>query len=168
MAEKVYEPEVIQDASLPNTQYQESYDVSTTESDGVSSTSKINDQSVPSRRVATELITTVLNTKSKKVLGEFELAESGGFRIGKYENGESGEVVITPIGIVAKNKNGVTTLSILGEDGSAVFAGEVQAGTLISGAVAVGDGDILIDGEEKRMIFYDPDTGLPAIIIGNV
>lgn len=164
--EKVYSPTTIQDAPLPG-QDQQYYDTTTTGSGGVSSVPKSSNNSVPSKRVAVELLSTVLNTKSKKILGEFELSDSGGFRVGKYVPGVSGEVVYTPLGIVAKNKDGLITFSLLGADGSAVFAGEVQAGTLISGAVAVGDGNILIDGDQRRMLFYAED-GLPAILIGNL
>lgn len=166
MAEKVYEPDVIQDATLPNTVYQESYDVSDTEIGGVSSASKINDQIVPSKRIAVELISSRLNTKSKQVLGEFQLADKGGFRVGTFKQGENGEIIFTPNGIVAKNKTGLLTFVLDGLTGDAVFAGELQTGSLVSGKVAVGDGDILIDGEQKRMIFYAPD-GLPGIVIGN-
>lgn len=163
--EKIFYPEEIQESPFPG-QEAPAYGVSNSGSGGVSSPNEIKNNTVPSKRVAVELLSTMLNTKSKKVLGEFQLVDSGGFRIGKYVPGVSGEVVHTPEGITAKSKNGLITFALIAEDGSAVFAGEVQAGSLISGAVRVGDGDIVIDGETKRMLFY-ADDGLPSILIGN-
>ena len=160
---KVYEPETIQDAPLPG-QDQQYSDASTTTSGGVTSPAKISNNDVPRKRIAVELLSQMLNTKSKKVLGEFELVDSGGFRIGKQQNGVSGELTITPEGITALNKAGITTFAILGEDGSAVFAGEVQAGTFISGLVVVGDNRIVIDGENKRIVINDGVTD--RVLIG--
>ena len=166
MAEKVYTPTTISETPFPNGETG-TYSVTTPSSGGIDSPAKSSNNSFPYKRTAVELLSTVLNTKSKKVLQEFELVDQGAFRVGKYQNGVSGEMVMTPAGITARNTSGVKTFSISGEDGSAVFAGEVQAGSIISGEVKVGDGDIVIDGEEKRMIFYDPDSGLASIIIGN-
>ena len=164
--DKVFRPVEIEDSILPG---ETESDVSSSQSSsgGVYSASKTEDSGFPTKRVAVELLSSSLNTKSKKILAEFEFTESGALQIGKYDNGVSGDLRITPGGITARDQSGITTFAIDGETGSAVFKGTVQAGTLIGGKVAVGDGDILIDGEEKRMIFYDPDTGLASIIIGN-
>jgi len=167
MAEdKVYKPVEIEDSTLPG-ELESNVSSSQSSSGGVYSAGKTEDSGFPTKRVAVELLSSSLNTKSKKILAEFEFTESGALQIGKYDNGVSGDLRITPGGITARDQSGITTFAIDGETGSAVFKGTVQAGTLIGGKVAVGDGDILIDGEEKRMIFYDPDTGLASIIIGN-
>lgn len=160
---KVYEPEVIQDAPLPG-QDQQYSDASTTTTGGVTKPTKISNNDVPRKRIAVELLSTVLNTKSKKVLQEFDLVDSGGFRIGKFAQGINGELRITPAGITAINKAGITTFSIVAEDGSAVFAGEIQAGSLISGLVVVGDNNIVIDGENKRIVINDGNTD--RVLIG--
>jgi hypothetical protein len=108
-----------------------------------------------------------LNTKSRKILGEFQFTPSGAIKIGNYQEGVSGEILISPNGIVTKDIHGNVTIGLDGLLGSAVFAGEIQAGSLISGAVAVGDGNILIDGATRRMLFYDAN-GIPQIVIGLV
>jgi hypothetical protein len=163
--EKVYTPAVIDDNPFPNG---ELVDLGTTQSTSNQTygAQKITDQSFPTKRIAVELIGTALNTQSRKILAEFEFTKSGALQIGLYESGVSGDVKISPNGIVARDSSGITTFTLDGDTGSATFKGTVQAGTLISGAVAVGDGDILIDGETKRMIFYD-ENGIPVIIIGN-
>lgn len=163
--EKVYTPATIDENPFPNGEIS---DLGTTQgtSNKTYTAENITNQTFPTKRVAVELIGTSLNTKSRKILAEFQFTPSGALQIGVYENGVSGDVKISPNGIVARDSAGLTTFALDGTDGSAVFRGTVQAGTLISGAVAVGDGDILIDGESKRMIFYD-ENGIPVIIIGN-
>ena len=164
--DKVYTPTEISDNALPG-ETKTSISSSQSSSGGVYSSSSTKDNDFPVKRVAVELLSSSLNTKSKKILNEFEFTQQGAIRVGKYDNGVSGDLRITPDGLTARDKAGITTFAIDGDTGDAVFKGTVQAGTLIGGQVAVGDGDILIDGEEKRMIFYDPDTGLASIIIGN-
>lgn len=165
---KVYEPETIQENPYPSQQGVVSFDVSDpgSSSSGQYEPSRVQNQAVPTKRIATELLSNQLNTRSRKILGEFQFTRQGAIQIGDYKEGESGDIRISPDGIVARNSVGNETFALDGETGSAVFAGEVQAGTLISGAVAVGDANILIDGATRRMIFYD-ENGIPSIIIGN-
>ena len=153
--EKVYKPEVIADQPFP----------SENEVIPVYSPTTIPEQSLPTKRIAVELLSTSLNTKSRKIQKDFQFTEQGAIQIGKYENGVSGDIKISPKGIVARNSSGIETIAIDGETGDAVFSGTIQAGTVIGGAVAVGDGDIVIDGENKRMVFYE--DGIPLIVIGN-
>jgi len=164
MTDKVYTPQVVKDAPFPQ-EGEVDFGVSQSKGKDIYTPQTTKDQSFPTKRIAVELISNVLNTKSKKILGEFELVDQGAFRVGKYVDGSSGEIAITPNGITAKDSNGETTFGLDGTTGSAVFKGTVQAGTLIGGAVSVGDGDILIDGAKKRMIFYEND--IPVIVIGN-
>jgi hypothetical protein len=125
------------------------------------------EKSFPTRKVAVELIGSALNTRSKKILQEFEFTKSGAIQVGEYENGVSGDIRISPVGIVARNKAGLNTIAVDGETGDATFAGTIQAGTVISGLVVVGDNSIVIDGEARRQVWYDED-GIPVILIGNV
>lgn len=165
--EKVYQPDTIEDSALPGQTVAVDFEASSNQTKEVSNPTSVKDHTTPSKRVAVDLIGASLNTQSKRILAEFQFTESGAIRVGKYAPGVSGDVRISPNGIVARDESGVTTFSLDGTTGNATFAGTIQAGTLVGGKVAVGDGDILIDGEEKRLIFYDPDTGLPSIIIGN-
>lgn len=163
--EKVYTPEEIEDSAFP--QQVGGVDYATTESGSgeVIGTTKIKDNDIPYKRTAIELISSSLNTKSKKVLGEFELTESGGFQIGKYVNGVTGDIRITPAGITARDNAGINTFVLDATTGSAVFKGTIQAGTLIGGEVIVGNNNVIIDGENKRILIYDDDE-IPRILIG--
>jgi len=164
--EKVYTPEVIEENPFPQEEGGVPIQESQSTSGEVYSQKSIKPQPVPTKRVAVELISSVINTKSKKICGEIQFTPSGAIQIGKYENGVSGDIRISPDGILARNKSGILTIAIDGDTGDAIFKGTVQAGTVISGAVAVGDGDILIDGETKRMIWYTDDV--PSIVIGEI
>ncbi len=124
----------------------------------------INDNPLPTRKIAHEIIGKALNTKSKHILGEFQFTNSGAIRIGNYTEGQAGEILISPSGIVARNTNGDITVSIDGETGDAVFAGVIQTGSLISGKVQVGDDAFVIDGETKQMLIYN--NNIPQILIG--
>ncbi len=163
MAKDVYEPEIVPDNPFPQ-EVVESVSETSGSGDVVTQTTT-KEKSFPTKRIATELISTALNTKSKKILQEFELTQSGAIKIGNYKEGVSGEVLITAEGIVTKDKAGLVTIAMYGEDGSGVFKGSIQAGSIITGIVSVGDDSIVIDGEAKRMVFYD-DNGIPSIIIG--
>lgn len=155
--EKVYTPETIPDQPFP----QEGEEILATQPSGgtdVYRQETIKPKAIPKKRIAQELIGSALNTKSRKILAEFEFTLSGALQIGKYENGVSGDLRITPNGITARDSAGLTTFSIDGTTGSAVFKGSVQAGSVITGEVIVGDNSVIIDGEGKRIIINDGNT----------
>lgn len=168
MTTKVYTPTVIAESPFPASDGTVATEQNMAAASGaaVYTQKDIPDQSFPTPRIAVELLSNVINTRSKKILQEVQFTQSGALQIGKYENGVSGDLRISPTGIVARNSSGITTFTIDGDTGDAYFSGTIQAGTVIGGAVAVGDDDILIDGATKRMIFYD-DNDIPVILIGN-
>ena len=161
---KIYHPEEIADNPLPGEQ-EEVFAVTQQTAGGELSTEKIKDQDVPTKRIAVELMSSALNTKSKKILAEFEFTEQGAIKIGSYSPGESGDIRITPNGITARDENGVTTFALDGTTGSAVFKGTIQSDTLIAGTVAVGDSKVIIDGENKRIVIFDDDN-IPRVVLG--
>lgn len=165
MADKVYKPQEIDDSPLPGQVVPAGFSVASPGTKESSEPSSIKENRLPSPRIALELLSSSLNTKSKKILAEFEFTESGALQIGKYQNGVSGDLKISPNGIVARNDAGITTFAIDGTTGNAVFKGEVQAGSLISGKVIVGDNRVIIDGGNSRILVYD-DDGIPRILIG--
>lgn len=167
MDDKVYYPQVIPDEPFPQTAL-DSVLAPTLGADSKQSysPSTISDQSMPTKRVATELLSTSLDTNKRKILQEFEFTQSGSLQIGKFEQGVSGDLRLTPNGITGRDIAGLITFAINALTGDAVFKGSVQAGSVVTGAVSVGDSNILIDGETRRIIFYD-DNGIPVIVIGN-
>lgn len=161
---KVYTPTVIDDAPFP--QEDLIMGTSQTSPSGALSPSTIKDQTIPTKRIAVELLSSVLNTRSKKILQEFQFTQSGALQIGKYENGVSGDLRISPAGITARNTSGLITLSIDGETGDAVFAGELRSGSVITETVILGNSDIVLDGENRRIVFFNGN--IPEIVIGSI
>ena len=140
--------------------------VSTTENGQTTTPSTYQEQVLPIKKIATELLSDAINTQTRKIIREFAFAPSGAIQIGNYQDGDTGDIRISPEGIVGRDKFGNTTFSIDGDTGNAIFAGQLQTGTLITGMVLVGDGSIQIDGENVRQVFFD-ENGVPVIVIGN-
>lgn len=157
MAEKVYSPEIIEETPFPGQDPIVTVQSESPATGGTYSPTTTNEKKPPRQKIATELLSTALNTRSKNILQEFSLVESGGFKIGNYKEGVSGEISITPNGIITKDKNGVTTIAIYGEDGSGVFKGTIQAGSFVSGTLYLGSqaGNVFIDGENQQIIVND-------------
>lgn len=157
MADKNFEPEIQPETPFPGepiilpTQTQPS-------TDGNYNPTTTKEKTFPKKRTAVELLSTALNTRSKKILQEFALQDSGGLKIGDFKQGLSGDLRLTPNGMTARNKSGITTLAVDGDTGDAVFKGEVQAGSLITGEVVVGNNRVIIDVD---------DAGEPTIIVND-
>ncbi len=128
--EKIYHPEVLPETPFPG-QDVEPIVIQTQPSGGTSTPTTTPAKLFPKKRIATELISTALNTRSKKILQEFELQQSGSIKIGDYKSGETGDLRLTPNGLTARDKAGLTTFAIDGTTGNAVFKGEVQAADFI-------------------------------------
>lgn len=92
----------------------------------------------PQEYIASEVISKTFDTQSRRILGSFVFGETGAMRIGNYEAGVSGDINISPNGIVARNSSGETTFALDGETGDATFKGTVAAGSVITGYLAVG------------------------------
>ena len=147
MTNQLYSPEVIGAIPLPDTTESTQQAVDTTVDKSVTPAEKIPYAvKFPVKAVAVELLSTALNTKSKKILGSFTFGVIGSISIGNYVNGESGDIRISPNGIVARNVNGATTFSMDGTTGDAVFAGTIQAGAVVSGQVTVTGAFVVNDG----------------------
>lgn len=164
--EKVYTPEVIQENPLPDGDTMVSLDAVQpgSKTTGEFAPSTIKDHAAPAKKVAHELMSSALNTRTRKVLEEFQFTPSGALQIGNYQDGDTGDIRISPNGIVARDVTGNTTFALDGTDGSAVFAGTIQTGALISGVVAVGDNSVVIDGESRSIIINDGTNDI--ILIG--
>lgn len=164
--EKVFTNEVIEETPFPGGDVA-SVPTSERPPAGTFQNKVAKEKSFPTQRIAVELLSTSLNTKTKKIIKEFQFTPSGAIQIGDYKSGETGDLRLSPEGIVARNKAGLQTFALDGTTGDAVFKGTIQAGAVVTGTLAVGpDGDIYIDGENKRMIWYN--DGIPSIVIGEV
>jgi hypothetical protein len=149
MDDKIYYPEVIQNTSswegdieTSNTPTMKSY-TGQTRPTPPETVGKAN---FPISKFSSDVMSRTLNTKTKKILGEYTFGIMGAISIGVYENGVSGDVRITPDGITARNINGTTTFSIDGATGDAVFLGTIVAGAVVSGQVTVTGAFVVNDG----------------------
>ena len=171
--EKVYTNEVIKDAPFPQEGVAEGGSSQSTKD--VYTPNEIKETPFPTKKTANEVLSASLNTKSRKILGVFQFTKYGAIQVGTLEVGVSGEIKISPVGIVAKNKSGETTFAIDGDTGDASFKGTVRASTFISdnlltGQINVGQGIggayVRLDGPNNRIIVHD--GSYPRIVIGNV
>lgn len=159
--EKVYTPEVVQETPFPGDPLIVASQAQSP-TGGTYSPTKTNDKPVPVKRTAIELLSNALNTRSRKILQKFDLEQSGGFQIGNFEEGVSGDTRITPDGIVMRNKAGLTTLAQDGDTGDAIFAGQIRAGSTIVADTIVTEEATSGNG---RTVYYN--GGIPAIVIGD-
>ncbi len=74
-----------------------------------------------------DLINDRLDTDAKNILDEFTFGASGAIQIGTYVNGVSGDIRLSPNGIVSRNKTGANTIAIDGTTGDITIVGTVTA-----------------------------------------
>ena len=156
MDDKTYHQEIVQDNPFPGEPLLVPL-TSQANPAGTFSPSVSKDKTFPIKRTAVELLSTALNTRSRKILEKFDLVQSGAIQIGNFKEGLTGDLRLTPNGITARDIAGLTTFAIDGSDGSAVFAGEVRSGTLITGTVVVTDGNIALYNNGILEIFIGDD-----------
>jgi hypothetical protein len=111
----------------------------------------------PTQTIANTVISDSFNTQSRRILDSFEFAKNGAIQIGEYEEGVSGDIRISPSGLIARNSDGDVTVTIDGTTGDATFKGTITAGSLIAGRTDIGTvgGNVFIDGENNRIIISD-------------
>lgn len=165
--DKVYQPITIPEVTLPGAvvvtqNVATSIDASTNDSAQPTTTP---DTNLPIKKVAQEVIGETLNTKAKKILGDYSFTQQGSIEIGQYQPGASGDIRITPNGITARNIAGERTFNLDGDTGDAEFAGKIRAGAFIGG----NGGSIVIEetnaGNGRIVLFRG---GVPSIIIGDI
>jgi len=66
-----------------------------------------------------------ISTATQSILGSFTFGASGAIQIGSYVNGVTGDIKISPTGILGRDKTGATTFSINATTGVAVLNGLV-------------------------------------------
>jgi hypothetical protein len=155
--EKIYTPTVQEDSPFPGELIPMPSSSGDKDTNQLYSTTTAKDKPMPKKRTAVELLSTALNTSSRRVLQSFTLDQSGGFQIGNFESGETGDVRITPNGIVGRDTAGIVAFS-LDTNGNLVVKGEIRSGSFITGQVIVGNNRVVIDVDEN---------GEPTIIVND-
>lgn len=157
---KVYTPEIIEENPFPQDQIKA--DNTTTYSP-----TEIDDAPMPSPMIANELVSQSLNTQTQSILGKYSFTPTGAIQVGKFKENVSGDIRISPNGIVGRNSigaDGTNTFTIDGTTGDATFMGDLMAGSVIAG-----DSKVIIDSldDNGRILLYD-DVNVCRIVIGYV
>lgn len=133
-ANKVYKPEVIQD-----TPFFGSSAASSQKSNGqVFYPDTIPNNSFPQSIIARDIKSVSIDSTARKILGSYSFGRMGAIQIGNYQSGVSGDVRISPSGIVARDSAGNNTFALDATTGDAVFKGTVAAGSVVTGYLEVG------------------------------
>lgn len=156
MDEKVYKPATIEEQPFPGlTQTGFFNDSETTTAKSTYNPKTVQDRPIPQKIVSHETIGQSLNTKSKKILQEFGFTESGAIAIGKLLEGISGDIRITPNGVVARDSSGNITFALDGDTGNATFAGQLRSGSVITGRIEMGPDGYIAIGDESGGTILD-------------
>lgn len=129
-------PETIVDQSIPllegemSDSYGNNSNPVISDSVGIAPTTQL-DKAFPPKVIAHATISETLDTESKRIKGEFTFESLGAIKIGEFSQGISGEIVVSPDGIVSTNSNGDTTFTLDGATGDATFRGTVEAGNFV-------------------------------------
>ncbi|MDD4110225.1 MAG: hypothetical protein PHS54_01580 [Clostridia bacterium] len=94
-----------------------------------------------------DVINNLIDTSSKTILGEFVFTESGAIQIGTYEEGVTGDIRISPLGIVARGLDGNNTITIDGTTGSVTLAGSINATSGYIAGWSILTSSIYFDGD---------------------
>ena len=105
-----------------------------------------------------------ISTASGTILGEFSFSGSGALQIGTYVNGTSGDLKISPTGILGRDKTGTTTFSINGTTGVAVLNGLVVGTNVGLGTAEDSTGVTTIIGDTVTTPFLNAKN----IVAGSV
>ncbi|MCK9320140.1 hypothetical protein [Methanoculleus sp.] len=128
------------------------------------------------------------DTDSKTILSDFTFGTSGALQIGTYSDGVSGDIRISPNGILGRNKDGDTTFSINGTTGEATFGGtlvaasgtfgtvtagilsgvEISGSTITGGTIQTASSGqrVVISGSNNALTFYNSNN-FPTVSLAN-
>lgn len=156
MTDQIYKIEVIAELPFPGEIQDTQGQAGKSSGDETYTPDSIPALNFPTQTIARDVISDNFNSQSKRILGEFTFNESGAIAVGKYVSGVSGDVRISPNGIVARNSSGVTTFSLDATTGDATFLGTIAANSLIAGRTNIGSGgNIYIDGSTPKIVMSD-------------
>lgn len=74
-----------------------------------------------------DIINTKIDSAAKTILDSFTFGVSGALQIGTYVNGVTGDLKISPNGIIARNSAGASTLAVDGTTGNVTMIGTITA-----------------------------------------
>jgi len=96
-----------------------------------------------------------ISTATSTIITPFTFGVSGALQIGTYVNGVSGDIRISPSGILGRDINGATTFSINGTTGIAVLNGLVVGTNVGQGTAVTSSGVTTIIGDTVTTSFVN-------------
>lgn len=138
-----------------------------------------------SGQLITDIINARIDTSAKTILDSFTFGVSGAIQIGSYVNGVSGDIKISPNGIVGRNSAGVNTFALDATTGEitsfSLTAGTITGVTITGGTLqtatsgkrlvltgstfqgynSAGNGTLTISGDNAQ-IYAFADGAMPA------
>lgn len=162
---KIYEPNEIEDTPIEQVESETGNTDSTSDTTGVTNPPSIPSY-VPKTVLASDIVNESLDTQMRKIKSDYGFTETGSIQIGKYVALVSGQILISPDGIVAISKDdGLPSITIDGQTGNATFKGTIAAGSIVVGYVADVGGEYTTTSTAaaaKVQIFPDANTGIIA------
>lgn len=134
MSDSYLRSPIIKDLVFPNLENEPTVS-SGSGGDGEYKTPEISEVIFPTLKIAREVISNTLDTRSKQILGAYTFGQMGAIAIGVYEAGISGDIRITPDGLVARNSAGEETIAVDGQTGDLVLKGTILAGSVIAAEI---------------------------------
>lgn len=122
------------------------------------------DPVIPQAVVAVDTISNSINTETKEILGPYTFEQLGAIKIGTFKQAVSGEIKISPDGIVATNKENSESFRLDGETGDATFKGTVQAEDFV---ISDKDGLVSLSNFKSNNLF-NGDAGFSTGALADV
>ncbi len=91
-----------------------------------------------------EYLDAILDAEAAEIIGDWSFKASGALQIGKYIEGEYGDVKISPDGIVARNKDNDNTFTLSGITGNISLRGTLTAGSIVTAKI-IAESDSEVD-----------------------
>lgn len=160
-----YEPSTIVDQPVPL------ISGGTTEASGSNSgedgitTKVIQDKVIPKTIIAVDVTSDSLDTQTRAIKGSYSFEQMGALQIGSFASGLTGQILISPDGIVALDKTGASTITVDGITGDVTIKGTLRSGSVITGAIISGDITVGGTGNGDGQIHVLDDSNVEKVTI---
>ena len=133
MADTILKPVVIEEVAFPELSQEVTVRSDNSGTKEILTPNAEEGKSFPPASIARTVIADSFDTQSRRILSDYTFGEYGSISIGKFEPGVSGDIKISPAGIVTRNKTGETTITLDATTGDGTFKGTLASGSLITG-----------------------------------
>lgn len=150
MDDKILKPTVIEEIPFPSGTQETQQVVGGSDNNEIKRPTEVQPRTFPVLNIATGLKSSTFDTETRTIAADYSFTEYGAISIGKFSPGVSGDIRLSPSGILARNKDGRITFSIDGNTGNLITDGYIQVGgaasDVNSGVTTISAGKVLISG----------------------